>query len=204
MSRVQFAVVVGVALVGSLLGGMLSPWCHGRPAVAAEDIPKVIVAREFRLVDEQGRPRGWFAINSLGASRVALSGDDGEPRAVLGVMRDGSAAGLTLTHSSGQMAAGLVAGPLRGAVGLVMSDERGRPKASLGLDPKGEPVLGFSDKDGKPCLSLAGGASEGPRGLSAKDNKGRLRFSLALGPSLPPSLVLWDGDGEVFWHTPER
>lgn len=58
MSRVQFVVLLLVAAVFSFLGGMFAN--GGRPWAQAAETPKVVTAKEFRLVDTEGNRQGFM------------------------------------------------------------------------------------------------------------------------------------------------
>lgn len=63
-----------------------------RPArkPAPPQLPDVIEAEEFRIVDKEGKVRATLRLNEKGAPGLALFDDEGRLRAVLQVLEDGS------------------------------------------------------------------------------------------------------------------
>lgn len=63
-----------------------------RPArkPAPPELPDVIEAEEFRIVDKDGKVRATLRLNEKGAPGLALFDGDGRLRAVLQVLEDGS------------------------------------------------------------------------------------------------------------------
>ncbi len=57
---------------------------------APPQLPDVIEAEEFRIVDKEGKVRATLRLNEKGAPGLALYDDDGRLRAVLQVLEDGS------------------------------------------------------------------------------------------------------------------
>lgn len=83
--------------------------------------PAVIKAREFRLVDSEGRDRGGLALLK------------GNPV-------------LSLMDKAGKAHTQLGLNPLTGEPALGLVDKEGKLRAELGLSPEGEPALVLKDK----------------------------------------------------------
>ena len=140
-------------------------------AVLPVQVPDVISARAFRVVDEQGTQRATF--NAMdGKGSLTLVGDQGERDVRVGL----SETGLIFADE----------GELRGSfsgTGLMLYGERGTlPRVGLGLGG-----LVFSDEQGTPRASFIGGGEIGGvdhgRGasLSFDDEQGRLRAAFGVG-----------------------
>jgi len=84
MNRKQFLLTLLLAVISAFLGGALSVWFLMPQSVLAQDEPGVIEAREFRVVDYQGRLRGTLGYSYLGPS-VMLYDRSGTKRLALEV-----------------------------------------------------------------------------------------------------------------------
>ncbi len=85
MRRKQLVFVLLVGLISGFLGGVLSIWFLMPPSVWAQDeVPKVIEAREFRVVDEEGKARIELTSRISGAPALVFYGDrEGDFRVIL-------------------------------------------------------------------------------------------------------------------------
>ncbi len=164
------AVLVAVPLVG---------------AVLPEQVPEVIEARAFRVLDENGTSRTFLGAGGLGVTdeqgelragfttdRLAFYDEQGEERAHL----DGEE-GLRVTDEQGTRSTFL------GAGGLVVTDEQGTVRAHLGADS-----LGFVDEQETLRLRL------GRVTLVNQRTEAETTY--------PAALVLYDEEGAVIESLP--
>ena len=222
LTRKQYTALVFVTLFGSFAGGAVMEWLltgKGARAEEAESVVRVdrFEAREFRVVDDAGKPRACLKVlvdGTTSASRLELSAKDTKASASLTVFAGGSflsLSGKDMTASAGlgvlagtphlslsgkdaKEQAGLIVYP-DGTPHLSLSDKAGKARAGLWLLPDGTPHLSLGDKAGKERASLALFADGSPSlRLSDKDRKGRA--SLAVLPDGSPFLSLHDKDGK--------
>ena len=92
MSKRQYVLMLVVALIAGLMGGVVSSqYLVGQTAFARKKEPprKVIEAQEFRLVDKDGKTRAFLGFGHNPTNRkqprFELHGKAGFPLAVLGV-----------------------------------------------------------------------------------------------------------------------
>ena len=77
MNKKHFALLVTVAVISGFLGGALSVWLLMPPSVLAQDeVPKVIEAQQFNVVDEEGTVRSRW-IGSMEGAILIFQGEDG-------------------------------------------------------------------------------------------------------------------------------
>jgi len=123
MNKKQYVLTVALAVVAGLLGGVVSSFLFmGTPVFAQKtEIPEVIRAKSFEVVDKDGK------------RRAALGMVFGEPSLALFDKNDKRRALLSL---------------LDGEPGLYLYDKNEQPRAALGMDG-GEPGLWLKDKNNK-------------------------------------------------------
>ena len=104
----------------------------------------VVVAREFRVVDETGEVRAMLDVGEFGP-RLSLFDEKGKARAVLSVDEIGSR--LTLGDENGKPGAGLDVS--KDGSKLRLFDEAGHPRAALMVMTNFGPRLGLHDEKGE-------------------------------------------------------
>jgi len=174
MNRRQLLLTLLVAIISGFLGGALSVWFLMPPSVLAQDeVPKVIEAQEFRVVDDEGRMRaklGLGTLRNLGVgypeeTHLLIFDEEGEER-------------LKLVESGGFSY--IKASDFR------VVDDEGRMRARLGFSDLGyreETRLLFFDKEGEDRIALVNtergdlGSGKETR-LSFFDEKGDARIEL--------------------------
>lgn len=115
---------------------------HGMPGF----VPDVVEAREFLLRDGNGRVRGAWGFDDLGAARLTLQ-DEATNRSVkLNLLEDGTG-GLTFSDSTGTPRMVIALLPDETA-SLVFADGRGFTRTVLTLSPNGSSTLIFADQGG--------------------------------------------------------
>ena len=152
---------VTAVLLGLATALVVTAARHGMPGF----IPDVVEAKEFLLRDANGRVRGAWGFDDLGAARLALQ-DDATSRSVkLNLLEDGTA-GLTFADSAGtpRMVVALLPD---GTASLVFADGRGLTRTVLTLSPNGASTLIFADP---------GGNARSGIGI---DSRGRAMFTVA-------------------------
>jgi len=92
MNKKQYSLMLVLALVAGLVGGVVSSqFLMGQPAFAEKKSNplKVVESEEFRLVDKDGKTRAFLGFGhspiNRGQPRFELHGKAGFPLAVLGV-----------------------------------------------------------------------------------------------------------------------
>jgi len=174
MNQKQFLLTLFVAIISAFLGGTLGVWFLMPPSVLAQgEVPKVIEAQEFRVVDDEGRMRaklGLGTFRNLGVgypeeTHLLIFDEEGEER-------------LKLAESFGS--SHIEASDFR------VVDDEGRMRARLGFSDLGyreETRLLFFDKEGEDRIALVNtergdlGSGKETR-LSFFDEKGDARIEL--------------------------
>ena len=209
-----FAWIFGVTV---LLGFVLLPIIIfiARLVVTAgmertEAVPEVVKARQFLLVDENGKERAGLSmgkdgpvlvlVDENGKERAGLSmGKDGpglalmdeneKPRAVLGMGKDGVV--LSLMDENGKQGAVLRVKKVEGSF-LGLRDENGKTRAGLKLD-KQFPQLFLADENGQIRAAMA--VINDAALLGLKDENGEDRATLGVAKQ-GPWLTLTDENGK--------
>ena len=155
------SLVLTAVLLGLATALVVTAARHGMPGF----IPDVVEAKEFLLRDGNGRVRGAWGFDDLGAARLTLQ-DDATSRSVkLNLLEDGTA-GLTLSDSAGtpRMVVALLPDE---TASVVFADGRGLTRTVLTLSPTGASTLIFADP---------GGNARSGIGI---DSRGRAMFTVA-------------------------
>lgn len=147
----------------------------------------VVRAKRFVVVDVNDKPRASLAVDSDG-TKLTLFDKNGKVRVCLGVIEDGPPA-LFLYDENEKNRVGL--GIIEDGPGLVLSDERGNVRASLGVGKNAQELRFFNDNK-KTSVGLKG--TEDMRVFSMCDNKGNPRTLLSVSKN-GPMLSLVDENG---------
>ena len=192
MSKKQYSLMVVVAFVGGLMGGVLSSQLlMGQPAHADNKAKaqKIIEAEEFRVVDKDGRKRAQLMLTDLGSPALLLRDENEVIRLHVQLVPKGF--------------------PV-----LWFRDANGLLKASLALLPRGDVLLTLGAKESivkENAAEIFVGKSGA--NLSLYDGNGKLRTVLGSTTFRDPkrgmirrrslsSLVLFNDIGEVVLLTP--
>jgi len=127
MTKRQYGMLVMIALVAGLIGGIGASWVLTSRLVFAQSEPqpsKVLQAERFEVVDQAGKIRGALAMAANGALGLTLLDQAGKTRVILGMMSDGTP-------------------------NLALLDRAGKTRTLLGTMPNGTTVLAFLDKNRK-------------------------------------------------------
>lgn len=203
MSSEQFKLLVVMIVVSGLVGGLLGSWLlPGRAAFAGEEALQVVTAREFRVLDEEGKLRARLGWGNEGVPGLSFYDAAGEERVVLVAGEDHAALGFN--DAAGKPRASLAGGEF--GFGLSLYDAAGRPRVWLALE-KENPVLALGDVLGKEVVLLSQGGPisaevmlqvvEGEPALILSDAVGKPRATLHLKPGGQPGLTLTDEAGNV-------
>ena len=146
MDKKQYAVVLTLAVVAGLLGGVVSSFLFvGTPVFAQKtDVAEVIRAERFEVVDENGMLRALLSLGTDGEPGLRLYDKNGQHRAALSLLNNGEPR-LGLYDKDGSRA---VLGVVDGEPRLWFFDQNGKYRAALVLNADEEPRLSFIDKNG--------------------------------------------------------
>jgi hypothetical protein len=75
MTGKQYGQVIAVALMAGLVGGALTGLLGGHPVDAQEQVPRVVTAHEFRLVDLKGQLRMKLSMPTVGLGLAECGGE---------------------------------------------------------------------------------------------------------------------------------
>jgi len=189
MNRKELWQVVGISVTASLATmGLFLVFLDGQTALAKDNSPppKEVRAKDFRLVDKDGRTRADLGLLADGSPALTFFDKDRKARVLLGVANDGSPI-LLFFDKDGKRRAGLTTSAA-GGPDLKLSDKDGKPRAILGLSGDGEPSLILSDEN---------------RSLAWFGHAGLANTRAGTVEKRPASaLVLYDKEGKVLWKAP--
>ena len=136
---------------------------------ATADVPEVIRAQRFEVVDEKGSVLALLGSlpSPLGGAQLVLNDDRGKGRALLYVF---------------------TAGRWEGETNLILTDVRGQPRVKLRVSPEGSPGLNLNDENGHMRAVLAFGRTGDPA-LALLDEKSELIAGLPERPPPDPTRV---------------
>jgi hypothetical protein len=175
----------------------------------SNDVPEVIRAGRFVLVDSQGTGRA--ALRMAGDSPgLVLSDAKGTTRVRL-QMRSDDTPSLSLFNENGTQSARLSVDV--GSPTLSLNDEKGSPRAILGLIQDGSTAVFLWDDKGVARAGLWLHSTDGAPAVTLWDSEGGLRAALgAVEPNVThpmvtekrpeSSLTLFNEDAEVLWQAP--
>ncbi len=146
---IQYAVVLTLAVVAGLVGGVASSWLFLRAPMFAHKTPQVaevIRAKQFVVVDQDGNMRAELSLNADGKPGMALYDENEKYRVTLGLNKDGEP-GLRLYDKDGKTSVMLSLNKDE-EPSLWLADKSGKRRAGIGLD-NGEPRMAFVGKNGQ-------------------------------------------------------
>ncbi|HEY6085140.1 MAG TPA: hypothetical protein VIU63_07070 [Nitrospira sp.] len=82
MNRMQYAFLLAVAFLGSIMGGVLGGWWMAVPKAAAQKTNGVN-AEEFLLLDQSGKARAGLGLDQNGEVGLVLTSRDGNRKLAL-------------------------------------------------------------------------------------------------------------------------
>ncbi len=149
MTKSQFRILMILTVVAGFLGGGLSNLLlRGTPALAQGGVQGVVQAKQFQVVDDQGRVLVLLAADDKGYGGVFVKDTAGTNRAHLGF--GGDDPGLWIDDAKGTNRV-----QLGGASNsLFLSNAAGKTNVTLGYDVKGYPGLFMNDNSGTRRASI--------------------------------------------------
>lgn len=169
--------MIAMALLAGAIGGAASARLLAAPSSAFAAQPSKesltsITARQFQVMDSKGNvrakldvsgpglaqlglydqlgvERAALAVTKQGTAMMALSGDDGKPRAEVNSIMHHGPVTFALLNPDGSAAAQLLVDKDKRS--LVLADSKGKPRLRAELDTakNGKAVLTIYDKNGK-------------------------------------------------------
>jgi len=179
VNKLYYALLVVLALLSGIAGGMVSTRFLQHPPEENRRHRNIIVAQEIHLVDEEGRERWVLAISKDGEPTLTFVNKNGWAPMAMGINKEG------LPFFNMVLEPNQIGGP-----SLVLMDSRMNSRALLGLSEDGEPHLAFLDHNGQKRLVLGG--TEFPNPVTGLDEKRPCS-----------SIALFDEQGKVLWSAPE-
>lgn len=162
MKMNQRGLLILMAGIAGFVGSLISNQFFGARVVSAQtNADRIVVAKRFQLVDENGRLRGFFSADPDGTSLLGLCDRSGKARIALAVKPDGSpSVNVYGVNAEEQVAIG-VAGK---TVGLTISTDN-QERAFLGVSEDGKSGVGIFAKGGRrlwvrPDIELAHGSTQ--------------------------------------------
>src|SRR5271155_4319341 len=177
------------AFVGGAVSGHIFA---ARTVDAAAAAPRMVTAQKFMLVDRHGKTRGEFNVARAGVAQIAVFDGTGTLRAGLAVGSDGAPA-LGIYGNDGKPRAEV--GLTNSVARVVLFDADATPQATIGVAPDGQSGIGLMDKDGNPRASLIVEPDGTPTLRLADQNRGRVGIDIT--PDGRPGLALLGTDGKT-------
>jgi hypothetical protein len=123
MVRSQTGVLITVSVFSGLLGGIIAACLVGGGLVTAQElpgeVPAVVSAKEFRLIDRQGHTRALLSFNEAGQPFLQMRDEFDTARVRVGISRE---------------------------TGLDVRDVDGKTRLVLSVDEEGLPSLVVRDR----------------------------------------------------------
>ncbi len=92
MDRPQTGVLITVSMLSGLLGGIVAIFLVGGGLVTAQEpageVPAVVSAKEFRLIDQQGHTRAALSFNDEGQPVLTMRDEFDTARVRVGISKD--------------------------------------------------------------------------------------------------------------------
>jgi hypothetical protein len=149
---------------------------------------KVVVAEEFRLVNQEGRVVSTWGMYAGGPGMV-LFNKQGKFRAVFSLTSPEESPVLTFADKDGVHRA-IVGMKAERRPYVSLRDEAGRERVSISLDDAGDPYVALYDGE------------ETERAVLGTMDLTRIKRTGTIGKSSIASLVLFGKDGRVTWKAP--
>ena len=123
MVRLQTGMLITVSVLSGLLGGMVAACLVGGGLVTAQEpageMPAVVSAKEFRLIDRQGHTRASLSFNEEGQPFLLMRDEFETERVRVGISRE---------------------------TGIAVRDVDGKTRLVLSVDDEGLPSLVVRDR----------------------------------------------------------
>jgi hypothetical protein len=135
---------IGLILIAALFAAGLA--ARSVSARQNPEIPKLLQAQEFRLVDKDGAARATMALQPDGSPYISLSDKMNNRRIVLRIRPDGGAV-LSINDPDGKNRIALDTLP-DGSATVSATGKNGKSGAGLLVPADGNPMVVVKDKDG--------------------------------------------------------
>ena len=205
LEKAALAAICGLAMGLTLLAG--GHYWQPSSLQAAEDIPVVMKAKSFQVVDEQGVVRAEMKASvDNGNPSIALCGTDGKARMTMSLAGDDPA--IQLFDKSGGTRAGMrIAGNEQS---FQLCDKDGNTRVGMRLAGD-DAAVALTDSAGKPRVDMK--ITDDAPSMAVLDQDGAIRAQMGVTPvvnkktkaqslTAESSLMLFDKDGNVAWKAP--
>ena len=191
MNRRQFSLLLALSLLAGLVGGILaSQFFLGTPVLAEKKAgpARVIIAEEFRLVNNEGKILSTWGMYA-GGPGIVLFNKNGQFRAVFSLTSPEEGPVLTFADNKGNHRATVGLGAERQPY-VTLRDQAGKERISLSLDDDGDPYLALYDQ------------AENERAILGTVDFTKLKRTGTIEKRSVSSLVLLGKDGQITWKAP--
>ena len=191
MNRRQFSLLLVLSLLAGLVGGILtSQFFLATPVLAEKKTgpARVVIAEEFRLVDNEGKILSTWGMYA-GGPGIVLFNKNGQFRAVFSLTSPEEGPVLTFADNKGNLRAIVGIGEERQPY-VTLRDQAGKERISLSLDEDGDPYLALYDQ------------AENERAILGTIDSTKLKRTGTIEKRSVSSLVLLGKDGQITWKTP--
>ncbi|MGC9316822.1 MAG: hypothetical protein ACP5KN_02155 [Armatimonadota bacterium] len=190
MSRSHFAATLVVLGLAGLGAGLIAGRMLGGPALAQQEPPEVIEAREFRVVDGSGQLRAAMLMRPDGPC-VVLHNENGSLGVVCALFDDGLAS-IVVCDPEGRVRTRCAVDP-DGTAALELSHLGSELSGvTLLVRPDGLRLLGIADGPGEPHVQL-GMDGDGTRYLKLASPREGIRCHMAVAPEQDLAQLSLDG-----------
>ena len=197
MNRKQFLLTLSVAIISAFLGGTFGVWFLMPPSVLAQDeLPKVIEAQEFRVVDDNGVVRGSIGLNQSG---VTLNFRDVTRTKSAEVLVTEIGVGIVLSDESQESAIRMMTGGSSGYGSISITAAESTLIATPNILTVSHPAGSILVDAEKPMIRVAD-SRHAPRAILGVTSLTPPTGSTEI--RAPSSLVLFDEEGDVVWSAP--
>lgn len=202
-----------LVVLAAFLGGTVMDLFEASDVEAQADIPTIVKANKFQLVDSAGAVRAELGTDR-GATELKLIGADSTTTALLRIEKDGTTSLRMLDSEATDRV--VLGSKADGWGGLAFADIKGVQRTAIGNDKEGSPLLSQNYASGKLAnlLTVQGDSeavliSNGPKGdslaafgnsagrpslsMQGKGSKDRIKISLKRDGS--PTLIMADAKG---------
>lgn len=169
MSSKQYGLIVTLVVVTGLGGGICGALLT---YVFIGKHEKVIEAKEFHVVDEEGRTHAELSLLNNRLPVLRLFDKEAKIRVALGVLPNGTP-------------------------GLAFYDKGGKSRVTIALLSDGSPSLAFYDSDGITARIVLTVLSDGQSRLTFHDKDGKDRGVLSVLPDGSSDLTLYDENAKA-------
>jgi len=191
MNRRQFSLLLVLSLLAGLVGGILtSQFFLGTPVLAEKKAgpQRVVIAEEFRLVDNEGKILSTWGMYA-GGPGIVLFSKNGQFRAVFSLTSPEEGPVLAFADNKGNHRAIVGLGAERQPY-VTLRDQAGKERISLSLDDDGDPYLALYDQ------------AENERAILGTMDLTKLKRTGTIDKRSISSLILLGKDGQITWKTP--